>query len=71
MLDFLVDLILDSIVAAFSWFTAIYDAIPGAVSLLIGMFVVFLSYRFFLMPLVHGDGFKKVRGSDTAKKERK
>lgn len=68
MFDTIVSLIVECIRAASTWTLAIFDAIPGSLSFVIGMFVVFLSYRFLLAPLVRGDGFRAFGASDRASK---
>lgn len=66
MFNSIIDSIIQCISASTNWFYQIFDAIPNALTFVFGMFVVYLSYRFLVRPLVHG-GFKNV-GSDRSKK---
>ena len=66
MFDQIVNSIIQCITAVTAWMTKIFNAIPGALGFVIGFFVVFLSYRFLLAPLVRGDGFRHFGASDRA-----
>lgn len=66
MFDSIVNSLIQCISAATQWMIMLFDAIPGSLSFLIGFFVVFLSYRFLLAPIVRGDGFRHFGASDRA-----
>ena len=66
MFEQIVSSLIDCIEWAFHLLTAIFQAIPGAFSFVFGMFVVFLSFRFILAPIVKGDAFRHFGASDRA-----
>ena len=66
MFETIVNSLITCIAAATSWMRGIFGAISGAQSFVIGFFVVCLSYRFLLAPLVRGDGFRHFGASDRA-----
>ena len=57
MFDTVISALTECIQYSFHLLTVFLQKIPGSAQFIIGMFVVFLSYRFFLVPLVHGDVF--------------
>lgn len=62
--------IVSSLVECIGWAihlaTYIFQAIEGSFSFVFGMFVVFLSFRFILAPIVKGDAFRHFGASDRA-----
>lgn len=62
MWDFVIGLLVDSVMAAYSWFTDILNSAPGAWDSIFTMFVILVVCRFLLGPLT---GSNIVGGSDS------
>lgn len=66
MFEQVISIVLQLLTAVTGWMLQLYNAIPGSLAYFMGFFVVFLSYRFLLAPLVRGDGLRHVGASDRA-----
>lgn len=65
MWNYIIDMLSDAVVAAFSWFAQILNAAPGSWDTYLYIFLVLIAIRFLLYPLL-GAAFSL--GSDKAKK---